>query len=115
MMLSKKWILFCFIIATYILTASSQPTVTSIVDLKKRQDVTDNGAENSSVADYHHATLTRTSTTTATATATATNKGGKGGKGGNGGNGDTTPTSSGDKNPEPSVIPANTPSWYGTY
>lgn len=100
MILSKKWILFCFVITAFLLTASSQPTPTSIV---KRQEVANDGADNSSVADYHHATLTRTSTT---ATATSTNKGGKGGAGG-------TPTSSGDKNSEPSVIPAKTPAWYG--
>lgn len=108
MMLSKKWILFCFIITTFILTTSSHPTTTNVVHIRKRQDATNNGADISSVADYHHVTLSRTSATTTTATATATATG-KGGKGGNGG---STPTSSGDKNPEPSVIPAKTPSWY---
>lgn len=104
-MFSSKWILICCIITTFLLTTTySQPTPTQIV--KRQEDI-------SSVADYHHVTISRTSTGTATATATETKKGG-GGKG-NGGSSTSTATSGGNKNPEPTVIPAKTTEWYGMY
>jgi hypothetical protein len=105
-MLSSKWILFCFLITTFFLSTYSQPTPTTRI-VKRQEEI-------SSVADYHHVTISRTTTGTATATATATEtKKGNGGKGGGGSS--TTTSRSNDRNPEPTVIPAKTNEWYSMY
>lgn len=94
-MLSSKWILFCFILSTLILSSAyAQPTPTSIV---KRQE------ETNTIIELNHATVTsrkHSSTTTTFASATATSKGG------NESNNNGTP---------PAIIPAQTTAWFGKF
>jgi hypothetical protein len=96
----SKWILFSFIISTFLLGSTyTHPTPTAIVE--KRQD-----AQANDIVDLHHATVGSRTMTTATATATTTTAH-KGGQNGNSG--------SDNSNNDPVIIPAYTSSWYGKY
>lgn len=95
-----KWILFCAIIASFLITSiHTHPTTTTAI--VKRQDDQD-------VNDYHNSPATKTSTTTrtkSTSKATSIPRPGDSGSGNTNGNGSSAPQ----------IIAVGGTSWYGEY